>query len=312
MEVTVECLSADMLNMSAEVHERSTPPDRRQPPSELVPSGETGTTTSGTWRTTAPVRTHPVRNRPNTSREAIIEDDVRTLKCSECKIICDCDRTIGVLTAGRNITNHIGKVTCASQMWAAGFDEQTIMARTRHRSDAVRAYKRPSSERLKDLRDNRVKVGEGCLNPAELEYLRVAKPDLMSDEETDEENPNTWLKDEEVTSYRRPIDKGDYVAVEYEEDDGRRGDDGNQMDQKMLVEKAIELLNQKRLLSKETAGDGPSHTVSTPPAETDMDVTTQDEQPPLPTQMTGAPSVVAPAHAEEAISSKEKRTLTGE
>ncbi|CAH1277469.1 Hypp9644 [Branchiostoma lanceolatum] len=140
---------------------------------------------------------------------------------------------------------------------------------------------------------------------------------------------------------------------------------GNQMDQKMLVEKAIELLNQKwqmssgkgtrfrygdyekglvkveglpegfilkkpgklkmdqlkqllackdkilvKVLSKETAGDGPSHTVSTPPAETDMDVTTQDEQPPLPSQMTGTPSVVAPAPAEEAISSKAKRTPT--
>ncbi|XP_066288271.1 zinc finger MYM-type protein 3-like [Branchiostoma lanceolatum] len=57
----------------------------------------------------------------------------------------------GVLTAGRNLTNHSGKVTCATQMWAAGFDEQTIMARTGHRSNAVRAYKRPSSELLKDV-----------------------------------------------------------------------------------------------------------------------------------------------------------------
>ncbi|CAH1242176.1 Hypp6485 [Branchiostoma lanceolatum] len=140
---------------------------------------------------------------------------------------------------------------------------------------------------------------------------------------------------------------------------------GSQMDQKMLVEKAIELLNQKwemssgrgtrfhygdhekglvkveglpegfilkkpgklkmdqlkqlldckdkilvKVLSKETAGDGPSQTVPTPPPETNMDVTTQDEQPPLPTQMTGAPSVVAPAPAEETISSQAKRTLT--
>ncbi|CAH1242549.1 Hypp6829 [Branchiostoma lanceolatum] len=39
-----------------------------------------------------------------------------------------------------------------------------------------------------------------------------------------DENVAVGQKDEEVTIYRRPIDKGDYVAVEYEEDDGRRGD----------------------------------------------------------------------------------------
>ncbi|CAH1242320.1 Hypp6575 [Branchiostoma lanceolatum] len=46
---------------------------------------------------------------------------------------------------------------------------------------------------MRRLRDLRATVGEGCLIPAELEYLREANPDLMSDEETDEENANTWL-----------------------------------------------------------------------------------------------------------------------
>ncbi|XP_066290479.1 zinc finger MYM-type protein 2-like [Branchiostoma lanceolatum] len=57
----------------------------------------------------------------------------------------------GIPMEGRNITNHSGKVTCATQMFAAGFDEQTIMARTGHRSSAVRAYKRPSDALLKDV-----------------------------------------------------------------------------------------------------------------------------------------------------------------
>ncbi|CAH1242440.1 Hypp6706 [Branchiostoma lanceolatum] len=38
-------------------------------------------------------------------------------------------------------------------MWAQGFDEQTIMARTGHRSTAVRAYKRPSDTLLMDEKD---------------------------------------------------------------------------------------------------------------------------------------------------------------
>ncbi|CAH1242430.1 Hypp6686 [Branchiostoma lanceolatum] len=46
--------------------------------------------------------------------------------------------------------------------------------------------------RLPMLRDLRATVGEGCLNPAELEY-QGGNPDLMSDEETDEENAKTWL-----------------------------------------------------------------------------------------------------------------------
>ncbi|KAI8496541.1 hypothetical protein Bbelb_258400 [Branchiostoma belcheri] len=57
----------------------------------------------------------------------------------------------GISLDGRRITNHSGKVTLATQMWEDGFDEQTIMSRTGHRSTAVRAYKRPSDSLLMDV-----------------------------------------------------------------------------------------------------------------------------------------------------------------
>ncbi|CAH1242382.1 Hypp6640 [Branchiostoma lanceolatum] len=57
----------------------------------------------------------------------------------------------GIPMEGRNITNHNGKATCATQMFAAGFDEQTMMARTGQRSSTVRAYKRPSDALLTDV-----------------------------------------------------------------------------------------------------------------------------------------------------------------
>lgn len=56
------------------------------------------------------------------------------------KRICDAAGFVGYFT------NHSGKVTCASQLYDAGIDEQLIMSRTGHRStDGVRSYKRPSN-----------------------------------------------------------------------------------------------------------------------------------------------------------------------
>ncbi|CAG2231101.1 unnamed protein product [Mytilus edulis] len=45
-----------------------------------------------------------------------------------------------------NYTNHSGKRTCATALYKAGLDEQTIMDRTGHRSSAVRAYKSKTDE----------------------------------------------------------------------------------------------------------------------------------------------------------------------
>lgn len=45
-----------------------------------------------------------------------------------------------------NFTNHSGKVTCATRLFENNVDEQLIMRQTGHRSNAVRAYKRPTKE----------------------------------------------------------------------------------------------------------------------------------------------------------------------
>ena len=45
----------------------------------------------------------------------------------------------GISMEGRNITNHSGKVTCATSLFEKGFDKQLIMNRTHQRSLAVRS-----------------------------------------------------------------------------------------------------------------------------------------------------------------------------
>lgn len=46
-----------------------------------------------------------------------------------------------------NYSNHSGKRTCATQLYLSGVEEQQIMNRTGHRSQAgVRKYKRSSAE----------------------------------------------------------------------------------------------------------------------------------------------------------------------
>lgn len=44
-----------------------------------------------------------------------------------------------------NYTNHSGKVTCATELFQSGMDEQLIMRQTGPRSNAVRLYKRPTA-----------------------------------------------------------------------------------------------------------------------------------------------------------------------
>ena len=63
----------------------------------------------------------------------------------------------GIDTTGRVITGHSGKVSCCTSLYAANFDEQAIMSRSGHRSNAVRAYKRPSMELCQQISD--------CLQP---------------------------------------------------------------------------------------------------------------------------------------------------
>lgn len=51
--------------------------------------------------------------------------------------------------SAKYVTGHSGKVTCATSLYRKGVDEQLIRERTGHRSNAIREYKRTSSEQQK-------------------------------------------------------------------------------------------------------------------------------------------------------------------
>ena len=77
-------------------------------------------------------------------------------------------------------TNHSGKVTCATQLFANNVDEQLIKHQTGHQSDAVRHYKRPSD-------DHALQVSDILQAPAPKRPQAAAQRDL-------EERGWSWLK----------------------------------------------------------------------------------------------------------------------
>ena len=59
----------------------------------------------------------------------------------------------GININERIITGHSGKVTCCTRLYEAKLDEQAITSRSGHRSNAVRAYKRPSAKLEQKISD---------------------------------------------------------------------------------------------------------------------------------------------------------------
>ena len=60
--------------------------------------------------------------------------------------------TANINLEGQRSTNHWGKVTCATRLYESGrFDKQIFISRSRHRSTAVRSYKKPSTTLMKSL-----------------------------------------------------------------------------------------------------------------------------------------------------------------
>ena len=47
--------------------------------------------------------------------------------------------------------DHSGRVYWCSTLYNSGFEQQELMQRSCHRSTAVRTYKRPSEEKLKEI-----------------------------------------------------------------------------------------------------------------------------------------------------------------
>ena len=58
-----------------------------------------------------------------------------------------------------NFSNHSLRATAASQLYNANVDEQLISEVTGHRSNAVRGYKRTSSDQLKSV--SNILYGQG-------------------------------------------------------------------------------------------------------------------------------------------------------
>eukprot|EP00118_Oscarella_pearsei_P017107 m.168548 g.168548 ORF g.168548 m.168548 type:complete len:283 (+) comp38959_c0_seq4:5169-6017(+) len=66
-------------------------------------------------------------------------------------------------------TAHSAKVSCATQLYRSGVDEQLIRERTGHRSDAIRQYKRTSAEQQAEvsrLLDPPTEAGEKAVDTA--------------------------------------------------------------------------------------------------------------------------------------------------
>ena len=57
----------------------------------------------------------------------------------------------GICMENRNIRNHSGKVTLCTNVYKENYDDHAICARSGHRSNAVRDYKRPSEQLLRDV-----------------------------------------------------------------------------------------------------------------------------------------------------------------
>ena len=51
----------------------------------------------------------------------------------------------------KKVVNHSGRIYCCSTEYNSGFEEQEVMQHSGHRNTAVRTYKRPSEEKLKEI-----------------------------------------------------------------------------------------------------------------------------------------------------------------
>ena len=63
-------------------------------------------------------------------------------------------------------TGHSGKVTCATELFRHGVDEQLIQLQTGHRSDAVRAYKCPANTHFHQVSKSLQPPLQKCAKPS--------------------------------------------------------------------------------------------------------------------------------------------------
>lgn len=82
-----------------------------------------------------------------------------------------------------NFSNHSGKRTCATQLYQAGIEEQEIMGRTGHRSNAVRTYK-TSNETIQKKVSNVLNPPRDATETAEVSFFEENSSDEPTTENT--------------------------------------------------------------------------------------------------------------------------------
>ena len=92
----------------------------------------------------------------------------------------------------RNISNHSGKVTCCTRLYEKGFDEQSIAGRSGHRSDAIRVYKRPSHQLLKEVSNALQPPRPQPIEPT----VPITPPPKLHKEETETKPKENPVKEE--------------------------------------------------------------------------------------------------------------------
>ena len=71
----------------------------------------------------------------------------------------------GLDVGSRKITNHSGRVTCATQLYNAGFDNKAVTSRSYHRSNAVESYKRILQPKLEAISNTLAPPPKVSINP---------------------------------------------------------------------------------------------------------------------------------------------------
>ena len=94
-----------------------------------------------------PLKSLPGKTGPRYSVQTV---GINTLKAMMKTMLCEA----GIIINGRNISNHSGKVTCATTLFNEKYDDQIIRLRTGHTSSAIDNYKRPSKDVCKEISDS--------------------------------------------------------------------------------------------------------------------------------------------------------------
>ena len=100
----------------------------------------------------------------------------------------------GIELSSRRITNHSGRISCASRLYNAGLDDKAISSRTGHRSNAIDIYKRKNNSKSKEISDF-LQPMYSCSDISNEKINFDLKPDLNFDSSSEKLNNNLKMND---------------------------------------------------------------------------------------------------------------------